>query len=785
MTLRSGWSAFLLGAALTAIACGEPTREASPEPSKNQGSAVQSESVSEETSSPVQSLAANPPVARCGNVLVRTANTCTFPASIDNGSSDPDGDLVGCTQSPAGPYAVGTTPVTLTCTDRGGRSASCTGSVTVADGVVPVVRVSPLNQTVQCARGGSYAYLTGVTADDLCEGALPSSSISYSGTVNMAQLASFSVTYQARDAASNVSAPVTRTVTVVDTLSPVLSLLGAATMPLECGSSFNDPGALATDVCLGVLNSAIVRTGTVNPNVVGNYPLVYNVSDGRNAATPQTRTVRVSDTRAPMVTLNGALSLTVECGGPFVDPGATAVDSCAGVLPAVAINPPDLSRPGSYSTQYRATDPSGNSAATAQNRAITVADTLPPTVVLRGPAAVSVECGSPFVDPGASAVDQCAGTVAVNASGSVNGQQPGTYALTYSASDGRGHFGSATRTVSVIDTLAPVLELVGPDSLELECDGSPYVELGAVASDACAGDLTPDVVISSNLDQSQAGAYTVTYSVTDGAGNASTASRQLTVGPCATCLPVHLSDYTLFLQEDYTGGHDVEGKVAAGGNISMTDFAVGFGLPDSQISNTLVAQGNLSLARGGVWGDAWYGGSYSADSAVVYSRGAVAQGTPIDFTARFAELRHLSSGLGALPTTGTTRRESWGGIFLTGTQPAVNVFDVDASAFTGARMLSIDAPAGSLAVVNIRGASATFTGFGIFFSGIDQHGVLYNFVDATSITAQGFGFWGTVLAPRAHVSFSDGSWDGGIYARSFTGNAEGHLNALDDREVCP
>ena len=116
----------------------------------------------------------------------------------------------------------------------------------------------------------------------------------------------------------------------------------------------------------------------------------------------------------------------------------------------------------------------------------------------------------------------------------------------------------------------------------------------------------------------------------------------------------------------------------------------------------------------------------------------------------------------------------------------MNVFDVDASAFTGATLRSIDAPSGSLVVVNIRGASATFTGFGTFFSGgIDQHGVLYNFVDATSITAHGFGFWGTVLAPRAHVSFSNGSWDGGIYARSLTGNAEGHINALDDREVCP
>jgi choice-of-anchor A domain-containing protein len=88
-------------------------------------------------------------------------------------------------------------------------------------------------------------------------------------------------------------------------------------------------------------------------------------------------------------------------------------------------------------------------------------------------------------------------------------------------------------------------------------------------------------------------------------------------------------------------------------------------------------------------------------------------------------------------------------------------------------------------VVNIHGTSATFTGFGQTFSGgIDQHGVLFNFVDATEINAYSYGFWGTVLAPSAHIHFSNGSWDGGIYARSLTGDARGHINPLYDRDIC-
>jgi len=263
-------------------------------------------------------------------------------------------------------------------------------------------------------------------------------------------------------------------------------------------------------------------------------------------------------------------------------------------------------------------------------------------------------------------------------------------------------------------------------------------------------------------------------------GETGTCSHDTTGG-----LQIDLNDYNLFLLGDYNGGHDVQGKVAAGGNVSMTDFAVGMGLPESDTSQVLVVGGNLSLSRGGIWGDAYHGGSYSADLTVTSYRGQVSQGTPINFTARGAELSDLSSALANLPVNGTTTRESWGGIFLRGTDPGVNAFEVNASDFTGATLLSIEAPADSLVVVNIRGSSATFTGFGHSFSGgIDQTGILYNFVDATSITAHGYGFWGTVLAPNAHVNFNDGSFDGGIYARSFTGNAEGHINPLDEYNLC-
>jgi len=80
------------------------------------------------------------PVADCRDVTVPgDPTTCTAAANVDDGSSDPDGDALVLAQSPAGPYALGPTPVTLSATDPGGLSGSCSATVTVVDQAAPVI----------------------------------------------------------------------------------------------------------------------------------------------------------------------------------------------------------------------------------------------------------------------------------------------------------------------------------------------------------------------------------------------------------------------------------------------------------------------------------------------------------------------------------------------------------------------------------------------------------------------------------------------------------------------
>lgn len=80
-----------------------------------------------------------------------------------------------------------------------------------------------------------------------------------------------------------------------DTVRPVITLNGGASMTLNQGDSFTDPGAKASDNVDGDISSRIVVSGSVDTNTPGTYTLRYNVSDAAgNAANTVTRTVTVN-----------------------------------------------------------------------------------------------------------------------------------------------------------------------------------------------------------------------------------------------------------------------------------------------------------------------------------------------------------------------------------------------------------------------------------------------------------------------------------------------------------
>lgn len=460
----------------------------------------------------------SPPVARCQDRVLDADRTCGASGSIDAGSSDPDGDLVGCTQSPAGPYPLGTSTVTLTCTDSEQQSSSCTATVHVRDVTAPVLTlVGPGTLQAECGR--SYTD-PGATANDFCDGDL-THAITLSGNVDPGTPGDYGMTYDVEDSSGN-RASARRTVRVSDTLPPVVTLHPPLNQTLECGTPYTDPGLTVIDQCFGDLTSTVIRTGGVDSNEPGTYVLTYSATDPvGNRSSPQSRIVSVVDTVPPAITVLGPLEDSFECGSTYVDPGATANDRCAGAAPVMAVRVGDPNQPGFFTITYSATDPSGNTVISPDMRHVTVTDNEPPVLTLLGPNPLVVECSStPYADPGATAADQCFGdmTSRIVSTGSVETRVPGSYRVTYNVTDPAGNSAvPVNRTVHVRDTQPPsAITMVGPLNMAIEC-GTSWTDPGAVAYDVCAGSLPMEPI--TEPDTQQPGTYYIYYKATDPSGN--------------------------------------------------------------------------------------------------------------------------------------------------------------------------------------------------------------------------------------------------------------------------
>ena len=202
------------------------------------------------------------------------------------------------------------------------------------------------------------------------------------------------------DSSGNAASEVTRTVNVTDTTAPVITLVGDAQITVEVGSTYTDLGATASDNYDGDITADIVTVNNVDTSVIGSYTVTYNVTDDAgNAATEVTRTVNVTDTTVPVITLVGDAEITVEVGSTYTDLGATASDNYDGDITAdiVTVNNVDTSVIGSYTVTYNVTDSSGN-AASEVTRTVNVTDTTAPVITLVGDAQITVEVGSTYTD---------------------------------------------------------------------------------------------------------------------------------------------------------------------------------------------------------------------------------------------------------------------------------------------------------------------------------------------------------------------------------------------------
>ncbi len=214
---------------------------------------------------------------------------------------------------------------------------------------------------------------------------------------------------------------------------------------------------------------------------------------------------------------------------------------------------------------YTVEDSSGNTATAV--RTVNVIDTTSPVITILGDNPATVEVGSSYVDAGATAFDIGDGdlTAEIVTTSTVDSNTIGSYIVTYAVEDSSGNMATAVRTVNVIDTTSPVITILGENPATVEVS-SAYADAGATAFDIGDGDLTGSILVTSSVNTSAAGSYTVIYDAVDSSGNAAMAIRTVNVVSGA---PTAYDDIA-HTDEDVTVTIDVLANDSGAGSLSVT-----------------------------------------------------------------------------------------------------------------------------------------------------------------------------------------------------------------------
>ncbi|MCD9026431.1 immunoglobulin-like domain-containing protein [Cohnella silvisoli] len=267
----------------------------------------------------------------------------------------------------------------------------------------------------------------------------------------------------------------------------------------------------------------------------GNWYLHVRATDQVGNVLDAVSNAFVLDNTAPTIAFNGSNPMNIPQDGTYTEPGAIAMDAIDGVIPTSSIvisGTVDTATLGTYSVQYVVYDHAGNRG--VATRSVNIYDGDAPAIYLNGSSPMTVEVGSVFTDPGATAYDKQDGniTASITVTGTVDTNTIGNYKLDYNVLDSAGNAAlSVSRAVYVKDTQPPVLVLRGNPAMRLPY-GAMFSDPGAQATDAYSGDVSDRIVVTGTVNTLQAGDYTLRYNVQDPAGNAAAeVTRTVTVEP--------------------------------------------------------------------------------------------------------------------------------------------------------------------------------------------------------------------------------------------------------------
>ena len=341
--------------------------------------------------------------------------------------------------------------------------------------------------------------------------------------IDIHTVGTYTVTFTSTDTNGNVATE-TRNFKVKDTTPPVITPDENNVYEMEVHGVKPEFRATATD---NYDDNVIVEiTDDIDIHTVGRYTVTFKSTDANGNVGVETRNFEVKDTTPPVITVDDENNVyEMEVHGQKPEFKATATDNYDEHVDVVVTDDINVDVVGTYTVTFKSTDTNGNVA--TETRSFEVKDTTPPVITPDDENNVyEMEVHTTKPEFKATATDNYDEHVEVVVTDDIDIHTVGTYTVTFTSTDTNGNVATETRNFKVKDTTPPVITPDENNVYEIRAF-EEIPEFKAIVIDNYDNDVT--VKITNNIDNTNVGTYTVTFTATDKAGNEAKETREFKV----------------------------------------------------------------------------------------------------------------------------------------------------------------------------------------------------------------------------------------------------------------
>ncbi|MGO4906636.1 HYR domain-containing protein, partial [Flavobacterium sp. W20_MBD1_R3] len=433
-------------------------------------------------------------------------------------------------------FPIGNTTVTWTVTDNAGNTATCTQIVTVVDNINPTITcAAPVTVNVDaasCTTDKANVTLGSPTTADNCG----VKSVT-NDAPSVFPIGNTTVTWTVTDNAGN-TATCTQIVTVVDNINPTITCAAPVTVNVDAASCTTDKANVTLGAPTTADNCGVKSVTNDAPSVfpIGNTTVTWTVTDNAGNTATCTQIVTVVDTINPTITCAAPVTVNVDAASCTTDKanvtlGApTTADNCG--VKSVTNDAPSVFPIGNTTVTWTVTDNAGNTATCTQ--IVTVVDNINPTITCAAPVTVNVDAASCTTDKAnvtlgsPTTADNCGVKSVTNDAPSVF--PIGNTTVTWTVTDNAGNTATCTQIVTVVDNINPTITCAAPVTVNVDAASCTTDKANVtLGSPTTADNCGVKSVINDAPSVFPIGNTTVTWTVTDNAGNTATCTQIVTV----------------------------------------------------------------------------------------------------------------------------------------------------------------------------------------------------------------------------------------------------------------